>query len=845
MALREYRKKRNFRHTPEPRGGEGTFGSGRLYAIQKHAARRLHYDLRLELDGVLKSWAIPKGPSLDPADKRLAVHVEDHPLEYGSFEGIIPEGEYGGGTVMLWDKGQWEPEGDPGKSYRKGRLVFRLSGEKLRGSWILARMGGSEDGENWLLIKKEDGEAKKSVDIVSTQPHSALTGRTMEEISASEDRVWSGTEGELSPASSPRSPRGLKSEISKMRGARRSEMASDPPRPQLATLVKEAPTGEQWLHEIKYDGYRILCIKRRDHVRLITRNGQDWTDKLTPVARSLSSLPMDCIFDGEVVVAGPGGKADFQALQNILAGLKTGNLVYYAFDILYCAGHDVTSSPLVERKKLLKKLFESFLAPSSLIYGDYIQGDGDRVFEQACRLGTEGIVSKRADSRYEEGRRSRSWVKVKCVKRQEFVIGGYTEPSGSRSGFGALLVGYYDESGSLSYAGRVGTGFDESALLNLTSRLKKLERRGSPFRDPPKGRDARGVHWVQPALVGEVEFTEWTDDGILRHPSFKGLREDKTPLEVRRETGKTSSPATGGTVRRNTIAGVTLSNPDRILYPEQGLSKRSLALYYEGIAERILPHLVDRPLTLVRCPKGRQKKCFYQKHLSGEVPESLLEISIQEKKEKGSYAVVKDLAGLISLVQLGVLEIHPWGSRRDQLERPDRIVFDLDPGPGIQSEHMVEVVQLLHELLNEIGLKNFLKTSGGKGFHVVVPLVRHSGWAEVKAFAKNVAVVMTRMRPDLVISTMEKSKRREKIFVDYLRNTRGATAVAPYSTRARAGAPVSAPIRWEDFSAEISSDQFTVENLSFPEGESNQDPWDGFFDIRQSLTKRIKDRLKM
>jgi len=847
MPFREYERKRDFRHTPEPKGAEGAHRSGSLYVVQKHAARRLHYDLRLEMNGVLKSWAIPKGPSLDPTDKRLAVHVEDHPLEYGSFEGIIPEGEYGGGTVMLWDRGRWEPEGDPWSGYEKGRLVFRLLGEKLRGSWTLARMGGKPDAEqrNWLLIKKKDGEtrAKKQYDIRTGQPLSVLTGRTMEEIAASEDRAGAAGKGDIFSPKSQQILDDLLSELSEIPSARRSEMPAVL-KPQLATLVKKPPAGDHWLHEVKYDGYRILCIKNEEKVRLITRNGKDWTDKFAAVVRAVALLPVECVLDGELVMINTEGKTDFQSLQNILTGKDTGRLVYYAFDMLYCSGYDIRSGPLLERKKILAKIFKISPVSSSLVYGDHIEGEGNRVFEHACGLGMEGIVSKKADSRY-VGRRSRTWVKAKCLKRQEFVIGGYTEPSGSRIGFGALLVGYYDDEGNLKYSGRVGTGFDGSFLRDFAHRLKKLESKDSPFRNPPTGREARGVHWVRPELVGEVEFTAWTDDNLLRHPSFKGLREDKPSREVTRETSKDK---TGALVRErimrgNSIAGVTLSHPDRILYPEQGLSKRAVALYYEEVAERILPHVVERPLALVRCPQGRRKDCFYQKHLTGEVPESLLNVPIQEKEEERIYAVIQDLGGLISLVQLGVLEIHPWGSRRDRLERPDRIIFDLDPGSGVQSEQLVEIAGLLHALLDEIGLKNFIKTSGGKGFHIVVPLMRRSGWVEAKAFAKRIAEKMTRMRPDLVVSTMAKPKRHGRIFVDYFRNSRGATAVAPYSTRARPMAPISVPIRWEDLSPELSPSQFTVENFS--SAQSAHDPWQGFFDIRQSLTKSIKKRVGM
>jgi bifunctional non-homologous end joining protein LigD len=824
MPLDKYHEKRNFERTPEPQAEQAAGGPGRLYVIQKHAARRLHYDLRLELQGALKSWAVPKGPSLDPSQKRLAVQVEDHPLEYGFFEGTIPKGEYGGGTVMVWDRGSWEPEGDPVVSYDKGNFKFRLHGEKLKGSWALIRMEGrsNQKGKNWLLIKHKDTQARPGY-VVDDQEeaHSVLTGRTMDGIASGEDSF-------LTP------------DPAAVQGAIRARM---PARPgiHLAVPGREPPAGREWLHEIKYDGYRILCLKKGPVVRLITRSGKDWSEKFEEVVQAAGTLPLDqCILDGEIVVLEPDGKPDFQSLQNILRGEKSGRPGYYVFDILYGAGYDLTSVPLLERKTLLRRILQGVSLP--LVYGDYIRGSGDLVFEHACRMGLEGIVSKKADSRYEQ-RRSRSWIKVKCVKRQEFIIAGYTEPSGSRRGFGALLLGYYDESGRLIYAGRVGTGFREQSLKDISEQLAPLERARSPFHDPPGGRESGKVHWVRPLLTAEVEFVDWTDDRLLRQASFKGLREDKAAREVVLEAQRNKNGEKGATRRKNRVAGVVLSNPERILYPEQGVTKLALASFYERIAGWILPHLVDRPLTLLRCPQGHQDECFYQKHLLDQIPDTLLEIPVREKEEERLYIAVRDLPGLISLVQLGVLEIHPWGSRRDRLERPDRMIFDLDPGPGTEPVQMVEVLQLLHAFLNELELVSFLKTSGGKGFHVVIPLDRRSGWDEVRGFARRVAEQMARALPGLIISVMDRSKRRQKIYVDYLRNSRGATTVAPYSTRARAGAPVSTPLRWEELAPELGPDQFSIENLLPRVTKPDSDPWAEFFDIRQSLTKQRKRRL--
>ncbi len=826
MTLRSYRQKRNFHHTPEPEPGRSKGDPGRTYVIQKHDASRLHYDLRLELDGVLKSWAVPKGPSLDPSRKRLAVQVEDHPVDYAGFEGTIPEEEYGGGTVMVWDRGTWEPEGDPDQGLNRGHLTFRLQGEKLQGGWNLVRMDRASDPEkkNWLLIKKRDAEARSDPpkDASDLDDRSVLTGRTLEEIASGEDL----------PKSNP-------GDLFAVQGARKAPMP-DPPSPQLAVPAKQPPRGDAWLHEIKYDGYRILCVKDRGEVRLITRNRKDWSDRFPHVSRAAAALPPDSfILDGEVVVLRADGTPDFQALQNILKGRTSERAGYYVFDLLHGEGRDLTPVPLEERKRILQRLLKGVSPP--LVFSDAIRGNGHRVYEQACRMGFEGIVSKRADSPYEP-RRTRTWVKVKCVKRQEFVIGGFSEPSGARSGFGALLLGYHDDESRLVYAGRVGTGFTEKTLQGLYKKLTSLERKTSPFHNPPTGREAGSVHWVRPTLTAEVEFSGWTDDRILRQASFKGLRPDKPAEEVTLEIPQpVQAPASGRNPghRRNRVAGVALTNPDRILYPKQGLTKLDLARYYEHVADRILPHLEDRPLTLVRCPEGHEDDCFYQKHLDEQIPGTLMEVPIREKEEERVYAAVRDLPGIISLVQLGVLEIHPWGARRDKLERPDRMIFDLDPGPGIRPKHLVEALNLLHTLLDDLDLQSFLKTTGGKGFHVVVPLERRATWDEVKTFAGKAADRMVRTNPDLLVSKMSKAERRGRIFVDYLRNARGATAVAPYSTRARPGAPVSVPIPWEDLSEDLSPDRFNLENVS----TFSKDPWPGFFDVRQRLSKKRKRKL--
>lgn len=839
MGLKEYKDKRDFRKTPEPEGRGDASPSGRLYVIQKHAASRLHYDLRLELGGYLKSWAVPKGPSLVAGEKRLAVQVEDHPIGYGTFEGIIPEGEYGGGTVMLWDRGEWKPEGDPEDEYARGRLHFELFGEKLRGSWALARMGG--EGKDWLLIKRRDAFARKRDAFTGKSDRSVLTGRTMKEIAAAKDAVWQ--EGGIvrpPPAESVAGPESFAPSIKKipfdpstLTRAVRGDIPADL-KPQLAILADTPPEGDEWLHEIKYDGYRLMARITGGTVRLISRNGKDWTGRFSDLADDLTNLPpADAVLDGEIVVQRPDGTTDFQALQNHLQGIPSGKLLFYLFDILYFGGYDLTNSPLSERKDLLRRLLDQMPpGPATLRYSDHIEGKGGAVYRHACRFILEGIISKRRDSPYQQ-KRNRSWIKVKCQSRQEFVIGGYTPPSGGRTGFGALLLGYYNGESSLHYCGKVGTGFTESLLKSLTARLEALRSETPLFENPPIGREARDIRWVRPELVAEVEFTAWTREGILRHPSFKGLREDKPAAEVRREAGGMFPSRE----IRSTVAGVRLTHPERVLYPDQGITKFALARYYEKVADHILPHLIHRPLTLVRCPRGAEKTCFYQKHFEEDVPDNLRGVLVRESDGEGMYAVADDLKGLIRLVQMGVLEIHLWNSREEKLEFPDMMIFDLDPGPGVAWERVVWAALRLRDTLSGIGLRSFLKTSGGKGFHVVVPLVPESGWDAVKNFSREVAENLVRRHPDRFVATMSKKEREGKIFIDYMRNGRGATTVAVYSTRAATGAPVSAPIGWDELSPGLKANAFNIDNLPARLSSMGEDPWKDFLRVSQSIPR--------
>jgi bifunctional non-homologous end joining protein LigD len=863
MSLREYKRKRNFRRTPEPAGGSAAKSIARQFVIQKHDATRLHYDFRLELDGTLKSWAVPKGPSLDPAVKALAVHVEDHPLEYAGFEGTIPKGQYGGGTVMVWDHGQWEPEGDPQRGYRQGKLKFRLHGEKLHGSWALVRMGGraGEDGKNWLLIKHDDEAAKpiRKYDVLKREPLSVVSGRDLLEIESAADRVWSsnrnGKAGGASKAAKPaKKSAGRKTSKSRRRtaavdlgglpGAQKSRQPSRL-KPQLASLVEEVPAGDDWLHEIKFDGYRILAFIKNGRVRLVSRNGKDWTRRFPTVAAAVGELPLEAaILDGEVVSLNEEGLSVFQRLQNLLKRGDDASLVYYVFDVPHCRGYNLTGVPLVERKTVLEGiLLGANRANDGVVrYSDHVVGQGDAVLQQACKSTMEGIVSKRADAPYEQTR-SRSWLKVKCVKRQEFVVAGYTKPSGSRVGLGALLLAYHKD-GQLTYAGRVGTGFTDQSLRDLTKQLREFRTTKSPFAVPLTTAQRRGVTWVEPKLIAEVEFTDWTDEGLLRHPSFQGLREDKKPAQITREEAqpmprRTKAAADGA----RQVAGVNISHPDRVLYPEMGVTKVDLAEYYAEIADWILPHLENRPLTLVRCPAGRTGQCFYQKHLSDSLPDAVRGVMIKEKDGRDEYVVVDDLPGLVSLVQMGVLELHPWPARADKIEAPDRLIIDLDPGEGTPWKNVVDAARAVRQRLEDLGLESFLRTSGGKGLHVVAPLSRRNTWDQLKEFAHALADDMVRQAPERLIATMSKAKRRGKVYVDYLRNQRGATAVASYSSRARTGATVAMPLAWKELSTRTKPDGYSV--VSVPKRlKTAADPWKGFFAVRQSITQSMRAELQ-
>jgi bifunctional non-homologous end joining protein LigD len=812
--------------------------------VQQHAARRIHWDFRLELDGVLKSWAIPKGPSLVAGERRMAAQTEDHPLEYAGFEGVIPKGEYGGGTVVVWDRGFWQPIGNPQRGLAAGKLDFTLSGEKLRGRWHLVRMKPRERDRgraSWLLIKGRDAQAHPASagSVVEREPRSVLTGRGLDDVARDSDRVWSSGTGERGGRSvgAPGDPAALSS-------SRRAPLPSQV-RLQLATLVDAPPDGPEWLHEIKLDGYRMLARIERGAARLITRNGLDWTDRFPDLAAALAALPArTALLDGEAVVFDREGRTSFQALQGALGRKRSAVAVHFAaFDCLYLDGRDVRAAPLLERKQLLRALLarqpqpkasEDHQEGSPVRFSEHVVGRGPEFYDAACARGVEGVVAKRVDAPYRAGR-SRAWLKVRCSKRQEFVIAGFTEPGGSRVGLGALLLGAHDPKGALRYCGKVGTGFDRATLKALRAKLGALARERSALADPPR---MRGVHWVAPKLVAEVSFTEWTTDRRIRHPVFLGLREDKAARGVGIENAQPTARA--APAADDTVAGVKLSNPDRVYYPDCGVTKRELAAYYEAVAERMLPGLADRPLTLFRCPEGVEGECFYQKHANQSIAEAVARVRVRRGEEP--YAMVNDLAALVSLVQIGVLEFHVWGARADRLDRPDLCVLDIDPDSAVPWARVVETAVALRVFLEDQGLAAFARVTGGKGVHVVVPLVRRATWDEVRDFSQGVARHLVRLAPDRFTAVMSKARRKGKIYIDWVRNTREATAIASYSTRARPGAPVALPVGWDELESLSSPLHESVREA--PRRMAMPDPWQHFEASRRPLSRAAQERVQ-
>jgi bifunctional non-homologous end joining protein LigD len=890
--LERYRAMRDFKVTSEPSGGEKGKSLDKQelpFVIQKHAASHLHYDFRLGWNGVLKSWAVAKGPSYLTRDKRLAVQVEDHPIDYGGFEGIIPKGQYGGGTVMVWDQGTWEPQAghtDVDAGLRTGSLKFILHGKKLKGKWALIRMGGKAANErkpNWLLIKEHDeferGENEPS--ITDEKPNSVVTGRSLEEIAKSEDHVWNSKDTATGnawyrkdsadperAASSKSSAAGAKARVADFGSALKKapkEKLPDFIAPELALQSETAPAGDGWLHELKLDGYRIQARKDGARVQLLTRTGLDWTHRMKTIAALVAALPVEkAILDGEVVVVAENGTTSFADLQAAFQEGVKKPLTYFVFDLLHLNGHSMRDFPLIKRKDVLAKVVEG--SEEFLRFGEHVVGGGGEVFKRACELHAEGIVSKRAASKYSSGR-SGDWLKLKCVHEQEFVIGGFTLPSNGSHGVGALLLGYYD-GGKLIYAGRTGTGFTQKTHRILRDQLDELRQKTSSFEKVP-AEAQRGAIWVQPKLVAQVNFATWTADNLVRQASFKGLREDKPAAEVLREEPKVgprgqsaqrASHATAAGVAAKVTnnkaetrsksatasAPVRLTHPEKILDEESQLTKQQLADYYWAVAPHMLPHIEGRPLSLVRCPEGSGKPCFFQKHVNHLLPPGIGAVDVPDKKtgKMEPYITLSTAEALAGLAQIGVLEVHPWGSRNDDLEHPDRIIIDLDPDAAISWTQLAESAAEVRKQLKKLGLESFLKSTGGKGLHVVVPIVPEYDWAAIKQLAHAFVLQMEKEQPGLYLTKMSKAARKDRIFLDYLRNERGATAVAAFSPRARAGAPVSLPLNWNDLKL-AGRPVAHVADFEEWKGRLNRDPWKQLLKSPQRITSKILGLFKI
>jgi bifunctional non-homologous end joining protein LigD len=885
QQLARYRSMRNFGITTEPSGGASSEQEQLPFCIQKHAASHLHYDFRLGWNGVLKSWAVAKGPSYVVADKRLAVQVEDHPIEYGGFEGIIPAGQYGGGPVMLWDQGTWQPqEGhtDIDAGLRDGSLKFILNGTKMHGKWALIRMGGkaaTERKPNWLLIKEHDGFERppSAPPITEEEPNSVVTKRSIEQIAAQEDHVWNSKDtakgkawyrqdAQSKPAHTanrteklaapPRRPR---SRFSPDLRALPTESQPTFIKPHLALEAAAPPTGSGWLHELKLDGYRIQARKDGGNVRLFTRSGLDWTHRMPAIAAAVRQLPADqATLDGEVVVLAADGTTSFADLQASFQDGAKHPLTCFCFDLLHLDGHSTRDLPLIDRKSLLAGLLAG-PEPDTLRLSEHLEASGDQVFGHACALHIEGIVSKRAQSKYLSSRNG-DWLKLKCVLEQEFVVGGFTLPSNGIHGVGALLLGYY-EGGKLIYAGRTGTGFTQKTHRALRDQLNSLAASQSPFANIPTAA-RKGANWVKPTLVAQVRFATWTADKQLRQAAFLGLREDKPAKEVVREeaapTAKRSRTQAAKAAahrlapkavaakvsppKEDDHAPVRLTHPDKILDAESGMTKQVLADFYWAIAPHILPHIAGRPISLVRCPEGSGSPCFYQKHVTAMLPKDISAVMVPDKKsgKPEPYITLDTREALAGLAQMGVLEIHPWGAKNDDLEHPDRIVIDLDPDPSLPWSTLAGAADEVRARLRKLGLESFLKTTGGKGLHVVAPIDPTHDWDTVKTFTRNLALAMEKQSPSLYLSKMTKSARTGKIYVDYLRNERGATAVAPYSPRARAGAAVSMPLFWKELSS-AERPEFRVSGYADWKQRLGNDPWKSILRTRQQLTPEAID----
>jgi bifunctional non-homologous end joining protein LigD len=863
-SLDRYHAKRDFSITAEPKGevrGRSPRG-GRSFVVQKHDARRLHYDLRLEHDGVLLSWAVPKGPSLDPKDKRLAVQTEDHPLDYRDFEGTIPEKQYGAGPVIVWDRGTWTPIGDPDEGLQRGRLEFELDGDKLHGRFLLVRTSRS-DKPTWLLMKRNDEWARTGAEaaIVNTRPESVLTGRTIEDVAAGV----------------PAAPPSVAHRKARPRAEARAQAAESirpaelPPfgsiAPALATLVDAVPASGPWIYEIKYDGYRVMSWLEDGKVRLASRRGLDWTESFPTIAAALSRVrARTAIFDGEVAYVREDGRTDFQKLQNALFGASAADqarLVYFVFDLLFYDGVDLRNEPLSYRKDRLRTILAGEDLPLKL--SDHVE-DGATFLREACKLGLEGIVGKRADRPYRSGR-SKDWIKIKCHQYQELVIVGYTPMKGHRSCIGALLVGL-PEGGRLRYAGRVGTGFSNATLRDLKARLDPLVVDEPPVADPPRLKDVR---WVRPELVAQVRFSEWTSDGLLRQPSFEGLRLDKPAREVRRELPQPPPKAVPGdppetdtaahvraararATAKPRVRGVGVTHHERVVDAGTGLTKLDLVRYAGEVADAMFPYAERRPLMLLRCPEGteisvfrqsdrrraregqgKRSSCFVQKHHGQGLDATTLGQALAGDEE---VLFIAKPEHAVTLAQNNTIEIHGWGSRLPRWDRPDWIVFDLDPDESLPFRRVVDAALELRDALKTLGLDSWVKTTGGKGLHVVVPIALRYDWPTIRAASERIAVLMEHAAPDRYVVNMSRRVRAGKVYIDFLRNAEGQTAVLPWSPRARPGLPVAVPIAWRDLPA-IDPAEFTIVTAPKLLARRRSDPWAALLEARQTLPREL------
>jgi bifunctional non-homologous end joining protein LigD len=850
VSLQEYRRKRRFDGTPEPDAERrGAPARRPIFVVQLHHASSRHYDFRLEADGVLKSWAVPKGPSLRVGEKRLAVEVEDHPLSYATFAGDIPSGHYGAGHVDVYDHGTWACDGDPLEAIAAGKVDFVLHGERLKGGWKLVRTAMKGKQHQWLLIKRDDDKARdmEADDLLEARPKAAKRTGTRKDAAANTTKVAAARKTAPAKAVTTRAARKADARWSKralaLEGARERPYPHEF-KPQLTDHRATAPDGAQWLHEIKWDGYRLLADVREGVVSLRSRGGLNWTEDFPEVVQAIERLPVrDLRLDGELVVLDAQGRSDFTALQKVIDGTAKQPLRYVVFDMPGIAGVDVSRVPLLERKALLKDLLGS--KPDTLAYSDHVRDHGPAVFAASGEAGFEGIISKRIDAPYVNAR-SRDWIKIKHENTDEFLIVGYTEPKGSRSGFGSLLMATPDK-GGWRYVGRVGTGFDDAALRALTKQLTPLTVKDAVVELPAHVPfTARSVHWVTPVLVAEVAFRGWAKEGLLRQASFKRLREDKQPKDlgaaanVATTAASASAPAAKTSGRNKAAAAqeestVAISHPERVVFAKAKITKGEVADYYRRMARWILPEVAHRPLSVLRCPDGVDKPCFFQKHHGTGLGGAVKAIPLEQKSGREDYLYIEDVEGLLKLVQMNTLELHPWGATVEDPEHPDRLVFDLDPGEGVTWTKIKAAARDVRARLQEAGLESFVRLSGGKGVHVVVPLQPKADWAHAKDFCEAFAQAMATQAPDRYVATMSKAKRDGVIFIDWLRNARGATSVSSWSLRARPGAGVAVPLRWEELGRIAAPDTFPMAKALQRAERLKQDPWEGIEQVKQVL----------